>query len=196
MLRYNLRNRVTALLGQTEILDEHLSRLPEHGKVTRLQTVLEGLQREIQTASVASTPEPGVQQNLAEAEQLASDLSEFSKADACTISQTIRRVTDRLYEVTEKVDRFLVVADAHTYHDMTAGTALRPTLESVREEVAQTYPDATISIRMASTPPFWPRPTSSEPAYSHWPRTPSSTTTSPGRPWTSGLVNGTAVESR
>ena len=145
MLRHNLRNRVTALLGQTEILDEQLSDLPDPETADTLQSVLSGLRREIQTAGDA-TAEPDVQRPLAEAERLASELSELSKADACATSQTIQRVTDRLYEVTEKVDRFLVVADAHTDHDTTAQTALGPLLESIREETGQAYPDATITV--------------------------------------------------
>ena len=146
MLRHNLRNRVTALLGQAEILDEQLSDLPEPETATRLQRVLTGLGQEIQAAGVDPASEPAVQRTLAEAERLAADLSDLSKVDACATSRTIRRVADRLYEVTEKVDRFLVVTDVHRPRDTSVRTAVGPVLESVRAEATQAYPDATITV--------------------------------------------------
>jgi len=146
MLRHNLRNRVTTLLGQAELLDDHLTTLPESGQLARLQTLLETLQRDIRAGDSDAIAETDIEHELAEARQLASDLSEFSDANVSDMSRTIRQVTDRLYELTEKVDRFLVVSDTNTYYDLSAETDLREVLAAVRDEVSQTYPDAKITL--------------------------------------------------
>ena len=146
MLRHNLRNRVTTLSGQAELLDEHLSQLPGSDELAELRDVLEALDGEIRKSDADSTLDSDLNSRLVEARQLAADLSALSEANISGMSQTIRQVTDRLYDVTEKVDRFLVLADSHTYYDRTVGTELRPTLEAVREELSRAHPDAAISI--------------------------------------------------
>ena len=146
MLRHNLRNRVTTLLGQAEMLDEHLSKLPDDDKLTELRDVLETLDGGIQATDPDSSLKSNLNPPLVEAKQLADDLSDLSKSNVSEMSQTIRQVTNRLYDVTEKVDRFLILADSHTYYDRTAGTELRPTLEAVQKEVTQAYPDAEVNI--------------------------------------------------
>jgi len=146
MLRHNLRNKVTTLLGQAELLDNHLSNLPDSDKLCKIQDVLETLDKELQTADADSGLTFDIEPQLVEARQLVQDMSDLSKSNVSEMSQTIRRVTDRLYDVTEKVDSFLVLADSRTYYDKTAETELQPILEAVKDEVTQAHPDAEVSI--------------------------------------------------
>lgn len=147
MLRHNLRNRVTTLLGQAEMLDEHLSTLPDSDRLRALQDVLETLDGEVETRDVDSPRTSDLHARLVEAKRLAEDLSDLSESNVSDMSKTIRQVTNRLYNVTEKVDHFLILADSGTSYDRTQGTELRPTIEAVQEEVTQANPDAEISIQ-------------------------------------------------